>query len=141
MDEQAVLDAYLAYWDTYFRANEEPAQASLEDLDQVAAGEALETVRSSTFTYRQTGRAFRRPDPSVVAHQVEVTALSGDTATVRDCYVDDAFVETLATGERVNEGAGTQLNTAQLVREAGVWKVSAVTLEASWEGVAGCALE
>lgn len=138
-EEAAVLAAYQAYWDTYFRANQDPPQATYEDLEQIAAGAALETVRSSTFSYRETGRVFRRPDPSVVEHRAEVVEVAGDTATVRDCYIDDAWIETVDTGERANEGAGTQLSTAQMVREGGAWKVSTLTVEESWEGVAGCA--
>lgn len=137
--EAAVLAAYQAYWGTYFRANQNPPQATYKDLEQVAVGAALETVRSSTFSYRETGRVFRRPDPSVVEHRAEIIELAADTATVRDCYLDDAWIETVATGERANEGAGTQLSTAQMVREGGAWKVSTLTVEESWEGVAGCA--
>lgn len=139
--EAAALAAYQAYWDTYFRANQDPPQATYEDLERVAAAAALETVRSSTFSYRETGRVFRRPDPSVVEHRAEVVEVTGDAVTIRDCYIDDAWIETVATGERANEGAGTQLSTAQMVREGGAWKVSTLTVEESWEGVAGCAVE
>lgn len=138
-EEAAVLAAYQSYWDTYFRANQDPPQATYEDLERVAAGAALETVRSSTFSYRETGRVFRRPEPSVVEHRAEVIEVAGDTATVRDCYIDDAWIETVATGERANEGVGTQLSIAQMVRGGGAWKVSTLTVEESWEGVAGCA--
>lgn len=137
--ESEALAAYQAYWDTYFRANEDPPGATYEDLELVAAGAALETVRSSTFAYREAGRVFRRPPESVVEHRAEVIELSGDTARVRDCYIDDAWIETVATGERANEGAGTQLSTAEMVREGGAWKVSTLVVEETWEGVAGCA--
>lgn len=140
-EEAAVLEAYRAYWDTYFAANQDPPQATYEDLERVAAGAALETVRSSTFSYRETGRVFRRPPDSVAEHRTDVLELAADTATVRDCYLDDAWVETVATGERTNEGVGTQLSTARMVREGGLWKVSTLEVEQSWEGVAGCATE
>jgi len=80
-------------------------------------------------------------EPSVVEHRAEVVEVTGDTVTIRDCYIDDAWIETVAAGERANEGAGTQLSTAQMVREGSAWKVSTLTVEESWEGVAGCAAE
>jgi len=134
-----VLAAYQSYWDTYFRANQDPPQATYEDLEMVTAGAALEAVRSSTFAYREAGRVFRRPPGSLIEHRAEVVEVTGDTARVRDCYIDDAWIETLATGERANEGAGTQLSTSDMVREGGMWKVSTLVVEESWEGVAGCA--
>ncbi len=133
-----VLAAYQAYWDTYVAANQNPPTADYPDLARYATGEALRSVAESTSQFRAAGQVFRSPPNSIVAHQTSVLEIQGDTARVRDCYSDDAWIEVVATGERSNEGVGTQLIIADLVRQDGAWKVANPVIHGQWEGVTAC---
>ncbi len=139
--EAEVLAAYQAYWDTYVAANQSPPTADYPDLARYATGEALRTVTESTSRFRAAGQVFRSPPDSIVEHRTSVLEITGDTAKVRDCYIDDGWTETLATGERQGEGVGTRLIVADMVREDGSWKVAYPANQRDWEGVAGCAVE
>jgi len=133
--------AYQAYWEAVHRASMDPAAATRDELARHATGEALESVERSVLALRTAGRAFRRPPETIAQHRVSFVELAGDRAVVRDCYTDDGWVEVVATGERSNEGVGTQLGRGELVQEDGRWKVAYTFVEQGWEGVAGCALE
>jgi hypothetical protein len=139
--EAEAVAAYQAYWSAVDAASMDPQAAALEELAQFMTGEALESVQRSALALRTAGRAFRRPPDSIVEHRVSLVELTGDRAVVRDCYTDDGWLEVLATGERVDEGVGTQLGRGELVREDGAWKVAFTQVEQAWEGVAGCAVE
>lgn len=138
-EEAAVLAAYLKFWETYFAANQDPPGASLDDLALHATGDVVAAVRTETEAHREAGRVFRRPPDSVASHAVSDVRVEGDRATVRDCEVNDGWVESVASGERINEGTVTRLGTATLLREGGRWKVADTVVEQTWEGVAGCA--
>jgi len=138
-EEAEVRASYESFWRTYFEANQDRPGATLEDLALHATGDVLAAVQAETRAHRDAGRVFRRPPDSVAAHEVLAVGVQGDQATVRDCEVNDGWVETVATGERINEGTVTRLGTATLRREGGRWKVADTVVEQTWEGVAGCA--
>ena len=59
-----------------------------------------------------------------------VVSVVGDSATVRDCYLDNTGVFDAATGDRHDTATGVRhLITATLVVEDGSWKVSDLAQE------------
>jgi hypothetical protein len=138
--QQAVLAAYQGYWDAILAAND-PPDPSHPALRRYATGAAYESVIKATHTNRLARRAVRLPPNSISTHRAQVVSIQGDTATVRDCAIDDGLVVDMDTGGVVNDVVATQLRTATLLRESGVWKVANTVLEQRWEGVAGCAHE
>jgi hypothetical protein len=137
-DEQAVLAAYQGYWQALLAANNPPDEFH-PALRQYATGAALESVVNAARANRAARQAVRLPPDSVYAHRAEVVSIQGDTATVRDCAIDDGVVVNLDNGAVVNDEVMTRLATADLVREQGTWKVSYTKVEQTWKGVAGCA--
>lgn len=102
VEEAAVLDAYQGYWDAIRQANDPPDETH-PALRRHATGEAYESVFNAAQTNRLAGRALRLPENSVSEHQAEVVSVDGDTATVRDCNINDGLVVDVVTGEVVND--------------------------------------
>lgn len=138
--EEAVLNAYQGYWDAIIEANS-PPDPTHPALKRYATGEAYESVFEAAQTNRVANRALRLPEDARYEHRAEVVSIEGDTATVRDCSIDDLLVVNTETGEVVNDEVVTRLSTGTLVRENGTWKVADSEVERTWEGVAGCAVE
>jgi len=138
-EEVAILEAYQGYWDATREANNPPNE-NHPALRRYATGEAYESVFNAAQTNRLAGRAVRLPENSISEHHAEVVSVDGDTATVRDCSINDGLVVDVETGEVVNDEVVTRLGTGTLVREDGRWKVATTAVEQTWEGVAGCAV-
>jgi hypothetical protein len=138
--QRAVLAAYQGYWDAILAAND-PPDPSHPALRRYATGAAYESVVAAARTNRLARRAVRLPPNSISTHRAQVVSLQGESATVRDCAIDDGLVVDMDTGKVVNNVVATHLRTASLLRKAGVWKVANTVLEQRWEGVAGCARE
>lgn len=138
--EREVLAAYQGYWDAIDAAND-PPDPFHPDLQRYATGAAYESVFEAAQTNQLAGRALRLPPDSVSEHRAEVVSIEGDTATVRDCVVDDGLVVDIESGEVLDDDVVTRLVTGTLWGVDGRWKVSHTLVEQTWEGVAGCALE
>ncbi len=134
------MTAYLGYWDAIREANDPPDEFH-PALERYATGAAYESVFEAAQTNRLAGRALRLPEGSVSEHRAEVVSVDGDTATVRDCSVNDGLVVNVETGEIVNDAVVTRLITGTLHRVDGMWKVATTRVKQMWEGVAGCADE
>ncbi len=138
--EQEVLAAYLAAAEAYDEASD-PADPTHADLAKPQTGPALEQAVNQLSAYRASGRVGREPENSIARRNAEVESVSGETAIVRDCTVDDGIVVIAATGEVVNDLVSTFLFKGHMVVEDGRWKLSSLLVEEEWEGVAGCAVE
>lgn len=120
-DEQAVLDAYVAFWNHGFLVAADPMDPTHPALAEHATGTQLETLQRA-FLARQTNGEVIRGSLDLAPRIVSVV---GETATVRDCYLDDTGVFDAATGERHDTPTGVRhLVTATLVVEGDAWKVS-----------------
>jgi hypothetical protein len=118
--EQEVADAYRAFWDAYL-ASADPMDPLSTRLSDHATGTELETVRAA-FVARRSGGEVIRGNFDLAPRVVSVV---GDTATVRDCYLDNTGIYDAATGTRKDTPSGVRhLITASLKREGGMWKVS-----------------
>lgn len=140
--EEDVLAAYLDYWDAVDEAFSLPqVDPDSAALSQYATGEALDRVRQNADDALQASEAYRIPEGGLYEHRAVVVFLEEDSATVRDCNIDDTVAVDTSSGEVVDDAVSTRLYISMLVQEAGQWKVAAVNRESSLEGVAGCALE
>ena len=140
--EEEVLVAYLNYWkavDAAFDPSE--AEPDLPALRQYATGEALAGITASARTSLEQNRARRIPENGRYVHRAEVLAVDGETATVRDCTIDDTVIIDTITGAVLDDAVSTRLYISTMVREAGQWKLAQQNREMGWEGEAGCALE
>jgi hypothetical protein len=123
--EEAVLAAYLRFWDGYLEAAD-PMNPEHPVLDDVATGEELQQLRSAFLARLSAGEVIRgdlelAPVP---------TAVDETTATVTDCYLDRTGVYDAVSGERKDRESGVRHRvTARLALEGSAWKVASITRE------------
>ena len=140
--EEEVLAAYQGYWAAVDEAFAPPeVRPEAPALRQYATGDVLPGIVKSAEDAKAENTVVRIPEGALYSHKAEVVSIDGDTATVRDCNINDEVIEVAGTGEVVDDGVSTRLYVAMLVREEGQWKVVVLDRANGWEGVAGCALE
>lgn len=121
--EQEVLAAYRGFWDAYLAAAD-PMDPLSTRLAEHATGTELETVRKAFLARRSGGEVIR----GTFDLAPRVVSIVGDTATVRDCYLDNTGVYDKTTGTRKDKATGVRhLITASLIRSESAWKVSELT--------------
>jgi len=138
--EDEVAARYTAFWDARLAANQAPVNPDHPLLPEYAVGAQLDNVIAETRRRRDDGLAIRRPPNSVTRHDVRVTDVNGEVATLQDCSVNDGIIYRVATGEVVNDDIVTQSVRATMRLVDGKWKLERATLVQEWQGVAGCAL-
>lgn len=140
--EEEVLAAYAAYWNAVDEAFAPPqVRPESPALRQYATGQLLPEILKSAEDAVAENVVARIPEGALYSHRAEVVSIDEDTATVRDCNINDEVIEVAGTGETVDDGVSTRLYIGMLVREGGQWKVAVLDRVEGWEGVAGCALE
>lgn len=85
------------------------------------------------------GQASKRPDDSKSSTSITSVTVTGDTAELIECTVDDATVYLVESGKAVNDKVATLERSATLRRDGELWKVADRVNEHEWEGIAGCA--
>jgi hypothetical protein len=123
--EQGVLGAYESFWAGYLQAAD-PMNPEHPVLTEVATGEQLRQLRSAFLARLSAGEVIR----GEVDTAPEVVEVNGDSATVRDCYLDRTGIYDAESGERKDTESGVRhLVTVQLVQESSRWKVAGITRE------------
>ena len=123
--EQGIVAAYRRYWEVYIAVGSE---MKLPDprLAEVATGDELRQLGGAFLAYKVEGEVFR----GTIDLAPKVLAVSGDTATVSDCYASHIIGYDAATGQPKGPGRpGRTLVTVTMVREANTWKVAAIRHE------------
>ena len=124
-EQEEALRAYEAFWDGYLEAAD-PMNPEHPVLAEVATGEQLRQLRSAFLARLSAGEVIR----GELDTAPEVVEVSGDAATVRDCYLDRTGVFDAQTSTRKDTETGVRhLVTVRLVQEAETWKVAAITRE------------
>jgi hypothetical protein len=125
-EEQVVLDAYVAFWNDGYLAAADPMDPTHPALAAHSTGEQLETLQRAFLARQTNGEVIR----GTLDLAPRVVSIVGETATVRDCYLDNTGIYDAATGERRDTPTGVRhLITATLVLEDRTWKVSDLTQE------------
>jgi hypothetical protein len=115
-----VVAAYRGFWDAYLAAAD-PMDPAHPDLARFATGASLDRVRKSFADHFARGEVIR----GKVHLSPSVEDLTDDTATIRDCYLDQTHVFDAASGKQVDDpGEATFEVVAVLVADHGTWKVS-----------------
>jgi hypothetical protein len=136
--EAEVEQAYRAFWDMSARLSASPDPANPE-IAQRSTGELRRNFERTQAERRDRGVAIKVGPATELT--VLVTTVEGDTATSKGCFVDQAAVVSASTGTEVEAmSTVTSLQTATLVREDGVWKVSRIGTDSKhrWNGVSDC---
>ena len=131
----------------YFRAHDEALVGPDPNdplLPVYATGTALQQAVDAVRKAQQQNLATRVPPNSITRQQVTVVSVNGERAQIRVCSVSDGYLVHADTGKPAYDYppgfAVTGLWTGDMARESGTWKVSTITREQRWEGVAGCAV-
>jgi 1,6-anhydro-N-acetylmuramate kinase len=126
-----VLAAYQSMWsDLVTAAQTSDYQSPL--LAQHATGAALTLLvqglaRDELNGIVTRGKTVRHPQVASLT-----PAGSPTQATVTDCFADTHWLEYTSTGALAkNTSGGRRVTTAHLLRKAGTWKVSDLTIEAT----------
>ena len=135
----AAYQGYLAAVDEMFAPPQ--VRPDLPAFREYATGEVRSGIVQRAEDLKAEGGVFRIPENARYVHRAEVVAMDSETATVRDCNIDDTVEENATTGEVIDDAVSTRLYISMLVREDGRWKVAVLNRESTWEGVAGCALQ
>jgi hypothetical protein len=132
--EAEVEAAYLAYWEMVERLTNSPEPEDPE-IGQRAVGTALSTFVDSVTTLKAQGQAV--VTGSQTRHNVTSIELSDDSATLRDCNVDDAKRIDASSGSEIIEAVATNLLEVTLEWD-GSWRVSSIKRISAWQGVVEC---
>lgn len=120
-EDQEVLDAYVAFWNDGYLEAADPMDPTSPALAAHATGAQLETLQRAFIARQANGEVIR----GTLDLQPRVVSVVDETATVRDCYLDNTGIYDEASGERVDTASGVRhLITATLVVEDDTWKVS-----------------
>lgn len=139
-DEEAILAAYQAYWDTWIAAND-PPNPDHPDLAKYMAGPAYDNAVEVISKHKALGQAVRLPTDAKYRHMAQIAQIEGNLASLADCSVDDAVIVDEQSGTVVDDSVVTRWVFANLVRdEFGQWKVTSTGSNQEWPGEAGCAV-
>ena len=111
----------------------------------------LDGLRASIRNFRENGLAMRAPADSASDQRPKVVSIDGDRARLESCELEDGYMVRIsddqpmgidAKGQIVPADPGGRKNThlfaVEMVRDQGAWKLSRITPQQKWEGVAGC---
>ena len=137
--EEEIAARYEAFWQARFDANSPPDPED-PDLREYAVGQQLDQVLQETQAHRAAGTELRRREDRSGIQRIEVVEVTGDTAVVQECFVDDGLVVRSSDGSVVDDAVWTYNVRGEMQRVDGRWRLAKATLVQQWEGVAGCAL-
>lgn len=137
--EDEIEARYVGYWEARLAANS-PPNPDDPALREYATGGQLEHVIRETVSNEAEGVELRRRPDSARFQRVVVARVSGDSAAVQECRVDDDLVVRSSDGTVVDDSVSTHNVQGEMRRVDGEWRLAETTLVQRWDGVAGCAL-
>lgn len=125
VEEQAVLDAYYAFYDGVTQARADPVN-SQEYLEPVATGAQFEATNGGIkATYLAGEEEVGEP---ILAPRV--ASIEGETAVVQDCQdTTDVVARRIGTTDPISVGRNPDSAETTLRMEDGVWKVAATAFQ------------
>ena len=123
--QSEVAAAWRRFWDVYLAASN-PMNPQDPRLREVATGEELKTLTSAFLASKSSGEVYK----GSIELRPAVPEVSGDTATLSDCYLSSILAYDAQSGVlRDRHENVRRLVTASLVKEGGVWKVARIRHE------------
>ena len=138
----AILDAYTAFWDSYWAAATHPVNPEHPGIGR----HSVEPLRSRTVGVlrgRATeGVALHLPGDHGAGRVVHIEGWDIDSAEVLDCFVDTAVLYEVSTGRVRNDERATVVHLALMRREGGTWHVAEIFEQAVHTGrTDGCIMQ
>jgi hypothetical protein len=138
--EDAALAAYVAGMDAFAEAVADPVQPEHPALQAAVVDPLLSELRNLAATWLGFGQAVRLPAEGVRRTELLDVEVTGDTAMVEVCSVDDSILYEIDSGRVLNDAVSTSRIRAEVRLVDGQWRLASRERLESWEGVAGCAL-
>lgn len=135
-----VVEAYRGFWHAVYAASD-PPDPDHPLLANYMTVERLEGVQAGLRTSQERGVVVRIPEHADYRHVVTDVEVTGATAVIHDCAVDDAVVINVDTSDVVDDDVVTRELEISAEKIAGVWRISGRVPRTvqEWQGVAGCA--
>ena len=138
----AIIEAYTAFWDSYWAAAGHPVNPDHPGI----ARHSLEPLRSravGVLRGRATeGIALRLPGDHGAGRVVHIEGWDIDSAEVLDCFVDTAVLYEVSTGRVHNDEQATVVHLALMRRTGDTWRVAEIFEQAIHTGrTEGCILQ
>jgi hypothetical protein len=135
--EQQVEAAYVAIMARYFEqlADPDPVEEHFKGHFGAHNQFVVEMHRqfASENVIASPGPTGRWPAPKVIE-----TSVTGESARLTVCLVDDSRVLDIASGQIVNADISSKLSTATLTRIEGSWTLTNQKLLRQWPDAEGC---
>ena len=122
-DEAQVRDVIDTYWKEWTLALRE-ADAGRPTLVAILDGDAKERVVAQLQKNQALNEIALRSDELPTPHRTLTVTISGDSATVRECVVDDAVLLERTTGQTLNTAVDSFVLEKKLNRQSSGWKIS-----------------
>lgn len=138
----AILDAYTAFWDSYWVAATHPVNPGHPGIGLHSA-EPLRSRAVGVLRGRAAaGIALRLPVDHGTGRIIHIEGWDTDSAEVLDCFVDTAVLYEVSTGRVRNDERATVVHLALMRREAGAWRVVEIFEQATHTGrTNGCIMQ
>jgi hypothetical protein len=144
-ESQAVIDAYLAAWEAYHTAANDPSNEALAaELAQFTTGPNLQLALANLENLAESGWAAR-PNPSAPAKtEVESVEVSDGEAVAIVCERNNEIISEPGAAPDgsdavINDDIAARRFRVRLVLEGGSWKSSDGEELGSWFGQQECA--
>ena len=138
----AILDAYTAFWDSYWVAATHPVNPGHPGIGRHSA-EPLRSRAVGVLRGRvAAGVALRLPADHGAGRVIHIEGWDTGSAEVLDCFVDTAVLYEVSTGRVRNDEQATVVHLALMRREAGAWRVVEIFEQAIHTGrTNGCIMQ
>jgi hypothetical protein len=134
--EAQVKQAWDDYWTMIVRLSGSPDGNDAE-LTTRAVDPLLSFLRDNFSTQAAKGERVVIPAGAKYAHQFVSTAISGETATVKGCQLDDA-VTVGAANEVIDDSVLSKDIAATFILKNGNWLAEQVQITSQRQGLVGC---
>lgn len=135
--EREVAEAYrasvIAYLDTSAQPNPDAPV-----LARTHVGPMLEAIRTREKELADKGQAVRLPSPSQFVIRVDAIAITGATAALTVCEVDDGIVFRSIDGRTVDGAVVSQRRRATMRRMGDRWRLEGRKSDAKHPGNSAC---
>lgn len=138
----AILDAYTAFWESYWAAATHPVNPAHPGIG-LHSTEPLRSRTVGVLLGREAeGIALRLPADHGEGRIIHVEGWDAGSAEVLDCFVDSAVLYEVSTGRVRNDEQATVVHLALLRRQGGDWRVAEIFEQAIHTGrTDGCILQ
>lgn len=138
----AILDAYTAFWDSYWVAATHPVNPGHPGIERHSAEPLRSRAVGVLHGRAAAGIALRLPAGHGAGRVIHIEGWDADSAEVLDCFVDEAVLYEVSTGRVRNDEQATVVHLALMRRERDAWRVVEIFEQAIHTGrTNGCIMQ